>query len=45
MRRGIRLFMHVKLMVLGQRHAEFPLDCLPGFPEQTFAKVDVFLGS
>ena len=45
MRRGIRLLVHVNLMVLGQRHAELALDRLPGFPEETFAKVAVFLSS
>ena len=38
-------FVHLNLVVFGQRHAEFPFDRFPRFREKTFAKFTVFSGS
>ena len=42
MRCAVGLFVHVNLLALGQRHAEFLLNRSFGIPKKTFAKVAVF---
>ena len=44
MRRGVGFFVHVNLVVLGQRNAEFRFDRSPGIREKTPAKFAVLAG-